>query len=75
MSPKSSPSNKLVRLQSSKPSHQTLLGDVRDLIQQARQGVARAVNSGLVTLYWHVGRRIRQDILREIGRASCRERV
>jgi hypothetical protein len=42
-----------------------LLADVRDLILQAREGVARAVDSGLTTLYWHVGRRVRQDILKE----------
>ena len=42
-----------------------LLADVREMILQARAGVARAVDSGLVTLYWHVGRRIRQDILKE----------
>jgi predicted nuclease of restriction endonuclease-like (RecB) superfamily len=42
-----------------------LLSDLRELIQQAREGVARAIDSGLVTLYWHVGRRIRQDILKE----------
>lgn len=42
-----------------------LLSDVRELIRQAREGVARAIDSGLVTLYWHVGRRIRQDILKE----------
>src|SRR3990170_2286406 len=42
-----------------------LLTDVRELIVQAREGVARAVDSGLTTLYWHVGRRIRQDILKE----------
>ena len=41
-----------------------LLADVRDLILQAREGVARAVDSGLTTLYWHVGRRVRQDILK-----------
>jgi hypothetical protein len=35
------------------------------MILQARAGVARAVDSGLVTLYWHVGRRIRQGILKE----------
>jgi len=40
-----------------------LLDDVRRLIDEARQQVARAVNAGLVTLYWHVGRRIRQEIL------------
>lgn len=43
----------------------SLLAEVRQLILQARAGVARAVDSGLVTLYWHVGRRIRQDILKE----------
>jgi len=42
-----------------------LISDVRELILQAREGVARAVDSGLTTLYWHVGRRVRQDILKE----------
>jgi hypothetical protein len=28
------------------------LADVRELILQAREGVAQAVNAGLVTLYW-----------------------
>ena len=27
--------------------------------------MARAVDSSLTTLYWHVGQRIRQDILKE----------
>ncbi len=42
-----------------------LLGDVRALIEAAREQTARAVNSALVSLYWHIGTRIRQDILRE----------
>ncbi|MGH7843568.1 MAG: PDDEXK nuclease domain-containing protein [Candidatus Binatia bacterium] len=42
-----------------------LLADVRDLILRAREGVARAVDSGLTTLYWNVGRRVRRDILKE----------
>ncbi len=42
-----------------------LLGDVRALIEAAREQTARAVNSALVGLYWHIGTRIRQDILRE----------
>jgi hypothetical protein len=42
-----------------------LLAEVRDLILQSREGVARAVDAGLTTMYWHVGRRIRQDILKE----------
>jgi predicted nuclease of restriction endonuclease-like (RecB) superfamily len=42
-----------------------LLHDVRGLIAEARRDVARSVNSALVALYWNVGRRIRQDILKE----------
>jgi len=42
-----------------------LLKDLRELINTARQDVARQVNSSLVLLYWRVGKRIRQDILRE----------
>ncbi len=41
-----------------------LLCDLRDLITNAKQGVAQAVNSTLVMLYWSVGNRIRQDILK-----------
>jgi hypothetical protein len=41
-----------------------LLADLRELILQSRVGVARAVDSGLTALYWHVGQRIRQDILK-----------
>ena len=42
-----------------------LLADVRALIEAARRQVAQAVNAGLVTLYWHVGKRIRQEVLGE----------
>src|SRR5271166_4101094 len=42
-----------------------LLGDVRALIEAAREQTARAVNSALVGLYWNIGTRIRQDILQE----------
>ena len=42
-----------------------LLADLRGLILAAREQVARAVDSGLVTLYWHIGRRVHQDILKE----------
>ena len=49
----------------SRPPARALLVDVREMILHARAGVARAVDSGLVTLYWHVGRRIRRDILKE----------
>ena len=43
----------------------TLLGDLRELIAEARHDVARQVNSALVLLYWRIGKRIRQDILKE----------
>jgi predicted nuclease of restriction endonuclease-like (RecB) superfamily len=42
-----------------------LVADVRQLIAQARQQVARAVDSGVVLLYWSIGNRIRRDILQE----------
>ena len=42
-----------------------LLTDVRGLILEARQRVAQTVNTGLTLLYWQIGYRIRQDILKE----------
>ena len=42
-----------------------LLTDVRELIIHTREGVARTVDSGLTALYWHIGQRIRRDILNE----------
>jgi predicted nuclease of restriction endonuclease-like (RecB) superfamily len=41
-----------------------LLGDVRRMIERARATVASAVNAGLTMLYWQIGRRIGQEILR-----------
>lgn len=41
-----------------------LAADIRQLIEGARQQVAQAVNAGLTTLYWQIGTRIRQDILK-----------
>ena len=46
------------------PTIAPLLADVRGLILTAREQVARTVDSGLVVLYWHVGRRVREDVLR-----------
>jgi predicted nuclease of restriction endonuclease-like (RecB) superfamily len=42
-----------------------LIHDLRSLIASARQDVARQVNSTLVLLHWRIGKRIRQDILKE----------
>ena len=52
----------------------TLLRDLRQLIAEARQDVARQVNSALVLLFWRVGKRIRHDILKE-KRAEYGERI
>ncbi|MCH7689043.1 MAG: hypothetical protein IH899_20600 [Planctomycetes bacterium] len=45
-------------------SPKRLLTDIHQLIETARQQTARAVNSALVTMYWHIGRRIREDVLK-----------
>jgi predicted nuclease of restriction endonuclease-like (RecB) superfamily len=42
----------------------TLFEDVRNLIEQARARTAVAVNVGQTMLYWQVGRRISEEILR-----------
>lgn len=51
-----------------------LLADVRGMILEARQTVARGVNAALVVLYWNIGQRIRSDILKE-KRAEYGERI
>jgi predicted nuclease of restriction endonuclease-like (RecB) superfamily len=55
---------RLLPSNSHKPSD-SLFKDLRSLIIEARQDVARQVNSALVLLHWRVGKRIRQDILKE----------
>ena len=42
-----------------------MLRDLRTMIQQGRKDLARRVDSTLVTLYWNIGQRIRQDILKK----------
>jgi predicted nuclease of restriction endonuclease-like (RecB) superfamily len=37
--------------------------DIQHLIEEARISVRRAVNSRLVALYWHVGKRINDEVL------------
>jgi predicted nuclease of restriction endonuclease-like (RecB) superfamily len=46
-------------------AERSLLDDVRQMIIEAREGVARAVDSGMTALYWNVGTRVRKDILKE----------
>ena len=51
-----------------------LLGDIRALIEAARQRAASAVNSELTMLYWRIGQRIRTQVL-EGRRADYGEEV
>jgi len=47
------------------PTTRNLIKDLRELIIQAREDVARSANSSLVMLYWKVGQRIKKEILKE----------
>ncbi len=49
----------------SKSISRDLVGDIRRLIETVRHTVAVTVNAGLTLLYWQIGDRIRQDILKE----------
>jgi predicted nuclease of restriction endonuclease-like (RecB) superfamily len=51
-----------------------LLDDIRLLVEQSRSIVAQSVNSALVLLNWHIGQRIRTEILGE-ERAGYGERI
>src|SRR5208337_1428701 len=42
-----------------------LLGDLRQMIEDARLRIAETANSLLTMLHWHVGSRIRRDLLNE----------
>ncbi len=50
-------------------SADTLHAELRTLIANSRQRLAGAVNAELTRLYWHVGQRLRTEVLGE-GRAS-----
>ena len=51
-----------------------LIGDIRSLINRARDEVAHVVDSGLVHLYWSIGHRLRVDIMKE-KRAAYGEEI
>jgi hypothetical protein len=53
----------LIRASSLLPAQggaRALLADVRGMILETRQTVARGVNAALVVLHWNIGRRIRK---------------
>ncbi len=41
-----------------------LAAEIAELIQDARQAVARAVNSGLTLLYWQIGQCVQRELLK-----------
>ena len=51
-----------------------LLGDIRRMIQEARSAVAVTVNAGLTMLYWRIGKRINEEVLKG-ERAEYGERI
>ena len=54
-----SPDNQIV----SAASSQSLIHDLRQIIDQARGHVAATANYALTMMYWHVGERINRDVL------------
>lgn len=40
-----------------------LFADIRQMIEQSRQKVAVTVNAEMSMLYWHIGKRIKEDVL------------
>jgi len=44
-------------------SDENLIGEIRGLIEQTRSSVAQTVNSALVLMNWHIGKRIKDEIL------------
>ncbi|CAH1207521.1 putative nuclease YhcG [Candidatus Nitrotoga sp. BS] len=47
----------------STPVDKQLLGDIRSLIEQSRQQLTVTVNSTLTMMHWHIGQRIRNEVL------------
>lgn len=53
---------------------ESLVADLRRMIDETRSAVAVAVNVSLTFLYWRVGQRIRQEVLKE-DRAEYGEKI
>ncbi len=41
----------------------SLFSDIRSLEQSARRQAAQAINVSMVALYWHIGERIKREVL------------
>ncbi len=75
---KSTAGRKLARKKASPKSvtrvPKKLVGDLRRIIDESREVVSRTVNSALVWLHWNIGRRIRDDVLKQ-KRADYGEQI
>ena len=67
MAKKKGQPNKLVKRTQSTSAIPSLLGELRQLIEAAREQTARAVNSTLVVMYWQIGQRIRREVRQKTG--------
>jgi len=56
--------SKLAKSDSLSPVPKELLNDIRKLIKETRSTVATTVNVGLTMLYWRIGKRINEEILK-----------
>ena len=67
--------DKVVVLKSKNPEITgRLLSDIRLMIEQSRHRVFQAINAEIVLLYWNIGKRIREDVLKE-KRADYGQRI
>ena len=44
---------------------ESLVGEIKTLIEQSRQQVAVTANATMTMLYWQIGRGINQEVLKE----------
>ncbi|MDO9096590.1 MAG: PDDEXK nuclease domain-containing protein [Candidatus Methanoperedens sp.] len=42
----------------------SLYSDIKKLIEETRYGVAQTINAGITAMYWNIGKKINDDILR-----------
>lgn len=55
-------------------SKNELIVEIKQLIADGKQGIAQAINAGLTATYWHIGKRINEDILKN-KRADYGEQI
>jgi predicted nuclease of restriction endonuclease-like (RecB) superfamily len=66
--------NKPTKKKNTKANSLNLFSEIQVMIDETRVGVAKTVNAGLTILYWRVGKRINEEILRQ-NRAEYGEKI